>query len=226
MNRERPTVLLVMAILNFVFGGLFIICGLCGMGSVLFTGALFKGMSSATKGTTGPGQPDVFGEMSRVFDTIPGYYPVQIGSMLLLIVLNIVLVVAGIGLLQMKPWARWLSVGYGAASIVLQFVIMLYAIFVMQPAMEKWAQDFATRMGGQPAPGMSANSAMSSMGSCFSFFLYSAYPVALIIVMLLPAVGAAFAAPLLPPEEPPGGGYGGLPPSPGPGSPHVTPRRF
>jgi hypothetical protein len=225
MNRERPTVLLVMAILNFVFGGLFILCGLCGMGSVLFTGALFKGMSSASKGTTGTG-PDVFGEMSKVFDTIPGYYPVQITTMLLLIVLNIVLIVAGVGLLQMKPWARWTSLGYGVASIFLQMVILLYAVFVMQPAMEKWTQDFTARMGGQPTPAMSTNSAISGMGSCFNFILYSAYPVALIIVMLLPAVGAAFSAPPLPPEEPPGGGYGGMPPSPGPGSPHVAPRRF
>jgi len=228
MNRERPTVILVMAILNFVFGGLFIVCGLCGILGTLLTGAMFKGMAGASKGASGGG-PDPFGEMSKMFDQIPGYYPVQIGTMLLMIVLNIVLIVAGVGLLKMQPWARWTSVGYGAATILLQMMILAYAIFVVQPAMEQWTKDFTAKLGGpgQPPPNMAANSAMSTMGSCFNFVMYTAYPLALMIVMVLPNVGAAFSAPPLP-DEPPGGGYGGLPPSGGvpPGSPHVTPRRF
>src|SRR5262249_7317363 len=68
---------------------------------------------------------------------------------------------------------------------------LFYNIFYVQPGMEKWQQAYFAKMGlGTPPP----SSPMQNMfGSGFGLIFSIAYPSALLIVMLLPMVGAAFA---------------------------------
>lgn len=224
MNRERPTAVLVMAILNFVMGGLGLITFLCcGLGGLLFTGLMLDFVGKAAPPSKGGPDPS---ELTKMFDYVPGYYPVTIAHSLLCAGLCVLLIVAGIGLLNMRSWARYTSVAVSLTYIFLALVNIIYTVAIVQPGLEKWQRDMMTKVGAPVMPATSPSSAVNVVAALFGFLINIAYPVALIIVMLLPAVGAAFAAPLLPPEEPPGGGYGGLPPSPGPGSPHVAPRRF
>lgn len=225
MNRERPTAVLVMAILNFVMGGLGLITFLCcGLGSLLATNLFLDFIGKAAPPPT-KGGPDP-SELTKMFDHVPGYYPVMGTHMVLCAGLCILLIAAGVGLLNMQTWARYSSVAASVFFIFLSFINLAYNIAVVQPGLERWQRDFAAKLGGTASPpAFGPSTTMNVVMAIFGFLLYIAYPVALCVVLFLPKVSAAFAAPLLPPEEPPGGGYGGLPPS-GPSSPHVAPRRF
>src|SRR5262245_39791694 len=106
MQRERPPIILVMAILNFVFGT---VCGglyLCGLGSLAFMNALSNvSMPPGPKGT-----PNPLVEISTMYDYIPGFYAVTITYSVVGMILQLALIFAGVGLLYMKPWARWTCV--------------------------------------------------------------------------------------------------------------------
>jgi hypothetical protein len=173
----------VFAVLNFVFGGLGLLgycCGAIGLIAVL-------GMSNSP----GPqGQPNPLKEMLEVYQSIPGFLPYSIISTLLGLIAVIVLIVAGIGLLRLRPWARWACIVYGIYSIIAQGIGLVYTIVYVNPAMQRWAEDFSRRTGqaaGSGSTGM--NNAISLVGA----LLGMAYGIALLTVMLLPSVADAFA---------------------------------
>src|SRR6516225_3245242 len=101
-RNSRPPVILVMAILNFVFGGLLLLCGLCGLAGY----AAIIGLVAQPGGGA-----NSMGDMTGFMDKeAPGWMAVEIGRGLLLILFGVLLVVAGMGLLKMQSWARWLCV--------------------------------------------------------------------------------------------------------------------
>ena len=224
MNRERPAIVSTLAILNLVFGSL---CGLVGMSNA--AGSLcprpVSRTTSALPGGIGGLQISVFGEppplpsdFSRLH-TIFTTYEIWGSSMLLV---NVALMIAGIGLLRMEEWGRWTSVVSASLGIALNLLFGVYQLLVVMPALTGFNQDMLTRRH-QVAPDIVLTN-VTRNGILIGLLLLMSYPIIVLIVMLRPSVRAAFAAP--PPEEPPGGGFGGLPPSSGPGSPHVAPRRF
>lgn len=225
MNRERPTAVLVMAILNFVMGGLGLLVFLCcGLGTLLFTSLMLDFVSKAAPPPTqgGPNPAD----LTKVFDQIPGYYAVMGTHSVLCAGLCVVVIVGGMGLLQMQNWGRYSSVAASVLFIILSLINLIYTVAIVQPGVERWQRDFAAKMGAGPMPVSSASSTMNIVMAIFGFLLYIAYPVALIVVMFLPHVSAAFAG-----TAPPGGApdYDDRMPPPGPGgpsNPHVAPRRF
>jgi hypothetical protein len=92
-----------------------------------------------------------------------------------------VLLVAGIGLLCLKPWARVLSVGYAIYAIL--FGILSTAInfiFLIQPMLKS--------ANGQQTPAAIGGMIGGSIGGCFGLI----YPIALLVFMLRPNVVAAF----------------------------------
>ncbi len=101
MHRNRPTVVLVMAIITIVFGGLGSLCGVCGLGfnSLYLT---------SSKGGTSP-----FAGVADIGDFIesrlPGYKAIEIGNAGLVLFFGIVLIAAGIGLLNMQSWRGGLA---------------------------------------------------------------------------------------------------------------------
>jgi hypothetical protein len=233
MNRERPTIILVMAILNFVFGAMCSVTQVCGLGSILLMRSL--GSMPAPPTQKGMPMPNPFQEISTMYDYVPGFYVVSTTYAILTIVLHVVLIAAGIGLLSMKPWARWTCVVYSMVTILLVLANTVYTVQYVQPGIEKWQRDFLAKMApGAPPPATMGNSPfVGSIGAAFGFIMYVAYPLALLIVMLLPMVGAAFAGKRSLPApydyDDRGGGPADLPPpdsSSGPSDPHFTPRRY
>jgi hypothetical protein len=180
MRRDRPTVVLVMAILNFVLGGL----GLCGM--LCLAGGI--GLFAAAAGNAPPpppGQPD-FREMVEAFKSVPGYIPFMIASLVVGLVVLIALIVSGFGLLSMRPWARWICIVYGVYAILSALVGLVYNLAVVGPALEEYAR--------QHGPAAADSTGMNNpIMNVFSTLIGMAYGIALLIVMFLPHVSAAFA---------------------------------
>ena len=107
MPRQRPTSVLVIAIVNFVVAGLGLIYSLC----VLALRALLLYFEQVWPDAAEPADMRAYLEMR-----LPGYTVIEFGYAALPLLFAVLMVVAGIGLLIMKPWARWLSVALRVGS--------------------------------------------------------------------------------------------------------------
>jgi hypothetical protein len=191
MRRQRTTPILVIAILHLVGGGLGLIGSLCGCGGLLMGSAL----SSVAQPTfpTRPGQarppqppPDTREVMKYLQDHVPGYLAFTIVTLALSFLLDMMLISGGIGLLNMQPWARWLSLIYAPISIVYRIVSTVYQLVWVMPATKAL---YAGSMGGS---GFSSIVDISSGIGVFFSLLVILYPIAVLIILLLPSTAAAF----------------------------------
>src|SRR5262249_12827693 len=111
--------------------------------------------------------------------------------------------------------------------IMLNFANIFYQIIWVQPGIEQWQRDFFAKMGAGSAPPPTMGSSVgNAISAGFGLLMYIAYPVALLIVMLLPTVGRAFAGQRDLPPEPDDFGQGWSGSSSGPSDPHIRPQRF
>lgn len=117
----RPTSGTVFGILNIVFGSL----GICGM--IFTVGMLLV-----------PQNPNVPNPVIEIMNENPGYRVFQNVGIGLGFIATTVLIVAGIGLLKLKPFGRKLSIGYGIYVIISALVgFVVNWIFLLGPLMEK-----------------------------------------------------------------------------------------
>ena len=168
---RRPTSVTVLGILNVVFAA----WGL--MGIAFYIAMMFM--------------PPALNAKNPVLDLIrqnPGYAMYQNVSMVLGGVLTLVLGLAGIGLLLLRPWGRLLSIAYAVFGII--SVIVNAAVnycFLLAPMMDKQAA---------LPPGPDKTAVMAGIigmvvGTCAG----PIYPVVLLVFMYRANVMAAFHAP-------------------------------
>jgi len=189
MARKRPTVLTVMGILNIVIGGLFLLCNLCvGIFALAFLGMSEQG------GPLAVGINPIRDWWTFMQAEVPGFAVITLGELVVNFVLFALLIVAGIGLLNVQNWARVLSIAYGILTILVKIGILIYTLAILNPATERWQQDFFRRhVGGAAAPPGLESSPMNNVFQLFGTVLGMTYAIVLIIMMLLPSVSAAFA---------------------------------
>lgn len=175
-RKRRPTLIFVMAILNFVMGGITLLCGLCAAGGNALVAAM------------GTNQQMGVGDMTAHMDKeVPGWQVIEVGRGLLLILLAVILIVAAIGLLKMQTWARWVCVFYAVASILLTIAHTTFELGVAKPAMDKWQQ----KQTNQPPPS-GAYKAGEMVGAGMVAAIPIIYALTLGVIMILPNVGEAF----------------------------------
>src|SRR5437763_636365 len=110
MAKQRPTMVLVIAILNFVFGGLGIL-GSCVGGIVCLV--------MLNLPDPPPGQPNPFpNALKFLANEVPSYTAFVMAGLVVGIIMAAALVLAGIGLLRMRPWARLTCILYGFVQIL------------------------------------------------------------------------------------------------------------
>jgi hypothetical protein len=182
MPRERPTSVLVMAILNLIFGGLGLVCICCGAAGLLG----FSALAGAA-----PGMPDIIGAIKK---EIPSYVAVVSTELVLSFILTCALVASGVGLLSMQSWARWTAVAWAVLVIPLNIAETAYQLVVVQPAMERVNRELLSKTpGARPTNPPASNPVMENATTFCSGGLNIVYAIALLIVMFLPDVSAAFA---------------------------------
>jgi hypothetical protein len=189
MARKRPAVLTVMGILNIILGSLFLLCNLC-LGILLL--AMFGGGLDAKLFPGGVNPLSDMWDFMKV--EVPGFAVITIGEMVANMVLSAILIIAGIGLLAFRNWGRVLSIIYGVFTIVVRVGGLVFTLAMVNPATARWQQDFQRRHG---AAGMGqqnmGDAYMNNIGSVLTTVVSMTYGIVLLIIMLLPAVSAAFA---------------------------------
>ncbi|MCS6852150.1 MAG: hypothetical protein NZ700_13390 [Gemmataceae bacterium] len=188
MERKRPGVVVVMAILNLVFGVLGLIGGICGGGLIVL---ILGGFSAMAKEM----DPQERAELTELISLFDQWSPLLLGQITLGLVLSVVLLVAGIGLLMMRPWGRWLSIFYAVAAIGLSVVGLVVTLTIVNPAVEKLQAEMMRREGRlEQHKGFAGVQRVTNIMSAVTGSLCSmVYAVVLLVVMLLPSVSAAFA---------------------------------
>jgi len=132
-----------------------------------------------------PGNP-----MSSILEENSAYRVYLIAAAVAGILAALVLIAAGIGLLQMKRWARLTSIGYAIFGIVTGVVgIILNVVFVFGPMMTE------ARSGGPEAAAAIGGLVGGMAGGCIGLV----YPILLLIFMTLPNIRNAFLPQNVPP---------------------------
>ena len=171
---QRPTLVTVFGILNMVFG----VLGVLGMVGTL---VMFAFMESSDN-------PAI--KAMKENANYAAWLKLNIPLGLLACA---VLIVAGIGLLKLKNWARKLSIGYAVYAIVFGIVgIVVNYLFLIRPMLEN-----AARQRGPEAFGSTVGAISGSVGGLFGLI----YPVFLLVMMTRPNIVAAF-RPVAPPPLP------------------------
>jgi hypothetical protein len=176
---------LVIAIFHFIFAA----CG--GIGNLAQLAGGSAGLSkmfTAGDPKQAKVQDDIQAAIQNSFPAYPTYEKAEAAFGLLLAAL---LLVAGIGLLSMQPWARVLSLLWAGLQIINVVVGLIIAVAYIMPA---------TNAAMKSIPGVTADqaqviSAATSVGIFVGGCVGLIYPIAVLIVMLLPGVAAAFRAP-------------------------------
>jgi hypothetical protein len=194
--KKKPPVITVFGILNIIFGGLGLLGAICG-GLATF--------AFAQVNMPGPGNmPNPVKDMFEYMDKhAPLYTTYMIFEIVIGLIMAVILIVAGIGLLKVRPWARWLSIAYAGVRLVLILVGLALTILVFNPVLADWQAEYNKRTvaaGTQPPPSFGSGATNNVTAVLFSI-LGAAFSIALLVVMFLPNVRATFARAALPEDE-------------------------
>jgi hypothetical protein len=201
--KKRPAAVLVLAILHLVGGGIDLVRQLCA-GAMLAAGSTnpFGGMRG------GAGQdPGV--HLQKAIEAIPGQQAFTVGELAINLVLDVLLIAAGIGLLSVKPWARILSMVYAPLAILNRLGAFAYELLVLIPAVDTLLRQELGRAPGV-GPELQAFNSFMKAGMIVSSvigLLFVIYPIVVLILLNLSHVRAAFSGksdvlrPALPEDE-------------------------
>jgi hypothetical protein len=182
MPRQRPTVILIIAILHFVFGGIGLLCNICGGVMELV------GTPQAQAGAGDAQQARRKEVTEQVLSTrIPLYRAYSVGNRVSSVLSCTLLIASGVGLMLVQSWGRWLSVAYAVLAIIVNLIVLIYTIAFFTPAYEEIFRRLPPQ-SDQEQMAYSLSKAAAPAGACAMMI----YPVVVLIVMLLPSVGAAF----------------------------------
>jgi hypothetical protein len=185
MPRKRPTAVLVIAIFHFIFAA----CG--GISGVMQLSGAAAGlgkMGGAGDPKAAKMQEDMERAIAAKFPAHKTFEKVEAGVALLIAIL---LLVAGIGLLNMQPWGRGLSILYAVLAIANTLVNMFIIFAYVNPATQAALKEIPN-MPPEMASAMQVGTVIVFAGlGCLGLL----YPIIVLIIMLLPNVSRAFRAP-------------------------------
>ena len=192
MHARRPTILLIVAILNFV-------------GAVLSI-AVLAVVVLATWTRDADGLPEVLADSDDLAERIelelqkpsgqlfeakvPSHPTARRAEIAGAFILAVLMIAAGIGLLLTKPWGRLLSIIYALASLSNHALCLVYLMFVVLPGIESLSKD---SLGGFEGPDLVLRRLETALVWIWlAPRLTLLYPLSVFIVMLMPSVAASF----------------------------------
>jgi hypothetical protein len=194
MKKELPVIVLVIAILHFVGGGVGLIFDCVGVAGQLAGGgtASMKKLGIPTGAAAGQSDVDVEEVMRQ---KVPGFMAFTIGHLSVDTLLCVMMIVAGIGLLKLQSWGRYLSLGYALLSILTRLAQVTYSyMFVVPVSIEAIQMMYE----GMPEPGRTAALNMMPMMRVIMWFsplfnlLWIIYPIVVLVLLTRPRVVQAF----------------------------------
>jgi hypothetical protein len=186
-RQQVPTAVVVVAILHFILGGIGLLSSLCG-GIALAVGGGDIGRLFAFNPEM---QQQIETQQRVVTEHAPFYVAWQVEGFVVGLVLSALLVTAGVGLLRLRSWARSFSLVYAVVDILQTLLAASYTFVFYLPAYQEAVRQTHYRTA-QEAEIARVTAQSMGIGMAFGFLLTLAYPVVVLVIMLLPSVAAAF----------------------------------
>jgi hypothetical protein len=191
MATKTSTVAIVVGILQLTFG----VFGICG--SVIMLPVVQQKMAELQAQQAGVQKPpftqadlDAFVEQKH-----PTFHTITTARAIAGLVLSLMMIVSGIGLLRMQPWGRILALVYAGCSIVIRIAGSLYTFTVFIPAVNEFTAQFEPQAGATQQAHLLATAMRFNATLAAVFFAVALlYPILVLILLLMPGVGAAFRA--------------------------------
>lgn len=174
---QRPTSVTVFGILNIVFGALGLICTPFSL-ALLFV----------------PTESPVMNTPAMAAFNNPAYRAWTLSMGVAGMVVAVLLIVAGIGLLQCRPWGRKMSIGYAVYTMVMSLVSAGVSA-VWLTSMAGGAAEGGPQAGAMLFGGIGG----AVGGTCIALI----YPIFLLVFMFRPGVIQACSGTACGPAEPP-----------------------
>src|SRR5262249_53287737 len=140
------------------------------------------------------GRPNVGLEAEKfVEQKVPYSGTIRIALPIVGLIAAVVMVISGLGLLQMKRWGRWLAIGDACFIIALTLAMIAFTVLVRGPALKEFAVEKGKDPNLQPHEKLALSILESSTAVQGLFNVaYLIYPAVVLIFMLLPSVSKAF----------------------------------
>lgn len=209
MPYRRPGSATAAGVLAIIYGSAFSLCGLWG----LFALAA-QGMGGNFLVGDNPQQAQLQKAMMDAMERdVPAYQVYQIGSTLIGLTCAILMFVAGIGILYLRPWARLLAIADSLVLIALALFQAIYQLAFVMPAMSRAFDAFLQAAVAQQQAGAQQADLIRTMhtimnaatiGAAIVYIIMIVYFFIILALLSRRHVRAAFANPLADIyEEPP-----------------------
>jgi len=183
MAQKRPGALLAIGALNIVFGSLGLLCSLS---SYDF---LADHLESSLVAAFDPGASTEDEQAQQVEALVPSRKLVNVAYASIQLLLNGLLVVAGVGLLKMRWWARRACLAAALLAVLTGLAHLLYQLLVVHPFHK---QVYSAPGLNDPFVMMLAD---ATIGTALADFVFTAaYPLVLLLLLRLSLVASALAA--------------------------------
>jgi hypothetical protein len=207
MARRRPAGVLVLAILNLVGGSFGLVC----------TG--YSGLTLSSELTTLPSPPPpppppsapgaprpappanpMLNLQSQLHTQVPYYHTFRVGEVVYKLLLALLLLASGVGLLLMHRWGWCLALVYAVLSLIHKAISGWFYLGLVYPVYDAV---LFQQLGNKPGIGQQMMFAlrMGFFASVFPTLVLTAYPLCLLILLLLPFARKAFWGPPEPARE-------------------------
>jgi hypothetical protein len=186
MPAKRPTIISVIGILNIVLGSLGLLTNVC-CGVV---GLIFLKVVTDMKPPADPNLAQMFAQIKKQ-NEMQGNFGLQLTNIGMATVTGTLLLVCGIGFMKMKPWARRVGLVYGAIGLLWAIALPFIHAQVVGQTLEKVNEDIRAKTG-QSNP-LLESPAFANVALVMGLIFNLAYPVTMLILMLLPAVKTSLA---------------------------------
>lgn len=184
MARKRPASIVVFGILNLLGGGWDLLVCLIGCLGLLAVG---MGQTPAPR----PGAaPDMNSTTTYILAHAPHYKAFLTLDAGLDFLLALLLIVAGIGLLMMQGWGRWVSLAYVPLALIGRLANFVYRIAFVVPLISEFYEK-GVKSGATPEAA-ATGAKVGAIGALVIQLAFCLYPLLLAMVMLLPSTAEAF----------------------------------
>ncbi len=180
----RPGLLVAAGALLLIVGGWTVLGVLCAGGAIVF--------QNAVNPLVGGGDEFNFGVDPEVAHEVPSAPFVEAGGAFLNLLLGVLMLVAGMGVLQVRPTARLLAIAVGVADLALTLLHSLYNALLVFPVQERIFKEEAQNFGGGPFNIFEALHAGMWGGLIFQVIFSVLWWGVVIYFLLHPSVHAAF----------------------------------
>ena len=149
MPYRRPGSVTAAGVLAIIYGGTFSLCGLWS----LFALAA-QGMGGNFLVGNNPQQAQLQkAMMDAVQRDVPAYQAYQIGTTIIGLSGAIIMLIAGIGILSMRAWARVLAIAASLMLIALALLQAVYQLAFVMPALSRAFEEFLQAAAAQQQAG-------------------------------------------------------------------------